>query len=129
MVRQFPKNTTMPDMPMLYVSDRVMNVLLENTGYSLKSYQEKIKSGAAPLETGKQLSLTVATKKLKGKNGRNVIAVNRLGSDPVYEATKLVVVGAHLDHVRGELQTSKSTTARTTTHRAARLVAELGASR
>jgi hypothetical protein len=91
-----PEANYQPDMPMLYVSDRVMNVLLENTGYSLKSYQEKIKSGAAPLETGKQLSLTVATKKLKGKNGRNVIAV-KLGSDAVLK-NEVVVVGGHLDH-------------------------------
>ena len=91
-----PADSYTPDMPMLYVGDRVLQVLLENTGFSLKSYQDKINSGAAPLETGKQVSLSVATKELKGKNGSNVIAV-RLGSDAVLK-NEVIVVGGHLDH-------------------------------
>lgn len=85
-----------PAFPLLYIGDRVLQILLENTGYSIKSYKDKIKREATPLPTGKQVSLTVNNRQLKGKEARNVCAI-KYGTDAVLK-NEIIVVGAHLDH-------------------------------
>ncbi len=91
-----PEKSYDPAFPMIYIGDRVLQVLLENTGYSIKSYQDKIQKDVAPLNTGKQVSLTIGNKQVKGKTGRNVCAI-KFGTDAVLK-NEIVVVGAHLDH-------------------------------
>lgn len=91
-----PEANYKADLPMIYIGDRVLQVLLENTGYSIKSYQDKIKSEAVPLKVSKQISLSVANKQLSGKVARNVIAIKH-GSDAVLK-NEIIVVGGHLDH-------------------------------
>lgn len=91
-----PEKNYDPAFPMIYIGDRVLQVLLENTGYSITSYQEKIKKEPAPVKTGKQVSLTIGNKQLKGKTGRNVCAI-KYGTDAVLK-NEIIVVGAHLDH-------------------------------
>ncbi len=91
-----PEKSYDPSFPMIYIGDRVLQVLLENTGYSIKSYQDKIQKDVAPLNTGKQVSLTIGNKQIKGKTGRNVCAM-KFGTDAVLK-NEIIVVGAHLDH-------------------------------
>jgi aminopeptidase YwaD len=85
-----------PELPLLFIGDRVMHVILENSGYSISSYKEAIKTAPAPLATKKQASINVKVKRNQGKAGRNVLAMV-LGNDPVLK-NELIVVGAHLDH-------------------------------
>lgn len=85
-----------PEMPLLYIGDRVLQLALENTGYSIESYKNALKTKAVPLTTDKQAAVNVKVRQLKDHAGRNVCAM-LYGTDAVLR-NEIVVVGAHLDH-------------------------------
>jgi hypothetical protein len=84
------------NMPMLYIGDRILRLLLDGSGYSQKSYKEKIKSDPIPLETGKEMWISTRVRDISSGKGRNVIGIV-YGSDPVLK-NEVIVVGGHLDH-------------------------------
>ncbi|MBK6766432.1 MAG: M28 family peptidase [bacterium] len=85
-----------PELPLLYIGDRALQIILENSGYSVSTYKEALKTKPVPLETRKTASLNVKVSRKPGKHGRNVLAMV-VGNDPVLK-NELIVVGAHLDH-------------------------------
>lgn len=91
-----PQRLFKPDLPLYYIGDRVMQVILEGTGYSLRTYQDAIKKTPLPLITGKQANVSVRVRQNSAKAGRNVIGAV-YGSDAVLR-NEIIVVGAHLDH-------------------------------
>lgn len=86
-----------PEFPLFYVGDRVVKTLLDGSGYTLKTYKDKLKSGPLPLDVKKEIWLSVKVKKLANPVCRNVLGIV-YGTDPVLK-NELIVVGGHLDHV------------------------------
>ena len=46
-----------PDVPMAYVGKRVVDLLLQNSGYHLNRYKEELGKGPHPLATGKRIRI------------------------------------------------------------------------
>ncbi|HEY3295735.1 MAG TPA: M28 family peptidase [bacterium] len=86
-----------PHLPMMFVGDRMLRLLLDGTGYSAETYKDKLKSAALPLETGKRVTLSVQVRKLSSGYARNVLGFI-YGSDPTLRH-EVVVIGAHADHI------------------------------
>jgi hypothetical protein len=83
--------------PSGYVSERVVRLLLRETGYTLEDVQEKLKAGPFPFDTGKRVRFEVAVRGSATSTGRDVVGVLP-GSDPVLK-DEVVVIGAHHDHL------------------------------
>ncbi len=92
-----PEEVYDPDLPLLYVGQRVASLLLDGTGYSLKTYTEKIKTATLPLETGKEMYVNTRVQRRSKAIARNVLGMV-YGTDPVLK-NEVVVVGGHLDHI------------------------------
>ncbi len=92
-----PEANYNPKMPMAFVADRVLSLLLDGTGYTLKTYQDKIKSAPFPLETGKRMFFKASVSKSKNHVAHNVLGLIH-GTDPVLR-NEYVVIGAHMDHI------------------------------
>ena len=92
-----PEASYDPKLPMMYVGDRVLNLLLDETGYTLKTYQDKIKNASLPLETGKRLFVSADVRKLRDQTAHNVLGLIH-GTDPVLK-NEIIVVGGHMDHI------------------------------
>ncbi len=86
-----------PGVPGGYISERVVRLLLRETGWTLEEVQDKLKEGAFPLASGKRLRFEVATKGKAAGTGRNVLGMIR-GSDPRLDS-EVVIFGAHHDGV------------------------------
>lgn len=84
------------DVPLLQIGDRTLQIILENSGYSIATYKDGLKTKPIPLDTKKTASLNVKVARKSGKHGRNVVAMV-VGNDPVLK-NELIIVGAHLDH-------------------------------
>lgn len=92
-----PKESYDPDLPILYVGDRALSLLLNNTGYSIKTYKDAIAGAPLPLETKKRMWVNARVKKLSGRTPRNVLGIV-YGTDPVLK-NEIVALGAHWDHI------------------------------
>jgi hypothetical protein len=92
-----PEEVYDPDLPLLYIGDRVLTLLLDETGYSIATYKNAVKRNPLPLETGKQVYVSTRVKKIDDGQARNVIGIV-YGTDPVLK-NELVVIGAHMDHI------------------------------
>lgn len=92
-----PAESYDPHLPLLYVGDRVLQLLLDGTGYSVETYKEKIKSAPFPMETGKRLTISTGVRKSSSDHARNVLGFI-YGTDPVLR-NEVVVIGAHADHL------------------------------
>ncbi len=86
-----------PDLPLLYVNDRMLEALLDDTGYSLATYVEKVKVAPFPLETGKRVQISTKLRQRKDIVPRNVLGFI-YGTDPVLRK-EIIVVGGHHDHI------------------------------
>ncbi len=86
-----------PRTPAGYISNRVLDLLLRETGWTPDAIRAKLASGPFPLATGKRLKVAVEVKGPPTATGHNVIGMLR-GNDPVL-GTEVVIVGAHLDHI------------------------------
>ncbi len=85
------------DRPAAYVSERVVDLLLRETGWRLEDLQEKLKQGPFPLATGKRLEFEIDVRGRAREAGRNVLGMIR-GSDPIL-GSEVVLIGAHHDHI------------------------------
>jgi hypothetical protein len=85
-----------PEMPLLYIGDRVLRLLLDGSGYTEKSYKTELKKQPIPLTTGYEMWLSASARKLSTASARNVIGIV-YGIDPVLK-NEVIVVGSHLDH-------------------------------
>ena len=92
-----PEASYDPDLPILYVGDRVLRLLLDNTGYSLDTYKDAIKTAPLPLDTKKRMWVSTRVKNLPGRTPRNVLGIV-YGTDPVLK-NEIVVLGGHWDHI------------------------------
>lgn len=92
-----PESDYDPDMPLMYVGDRVLKLLLDGSGHTPRTYKEAIRKAPLPLETGKRLWINTQVRKLPVESARNVIGIV-YGSDPVLK-NEVIIVGAHLDHI------------------------------
>ena len=86
-----------PNLPLLCVGDRLLRLLLDGTGYSLETYQEALKNGPLPIETGKRVYVSTRARRLSTPSARNVLGIV-YGTDPVLR-NEIVVLGAHWDHL------------------------------
>jgi aminopeptidase YwaD len=86
-----------PHLPMLYVGDRMLRLLLDGTGYSADTYKDKIKTAPFPLDTGKRVTLSTDVRRTGSDHARNVLGFV-YGTDPALR-NEVIVVGAHMDHI------------------------------
>jgi hypothetical protein len=86
-----------PSLPLLSVGDRLLRLLLDGSGYSLETYNEALKRGPLPIETGKRVYISTRSRKLSAHSARNVLGII-YGTDPVLR-NEIVVIGAHWDHL------------------------------
>ncbi len=86
-----------PDLPMAYVSHRIVNLLLMGTGYDADSYGKALRDEPTPLATGKRLRLHTEVPRVADGRARNVVGLVP-GSDPALHK-ELVLVGGHMDHL------------------------------
>lgn len=86
-----------PRIPAGYVSERVVRLLLRETGYTLDEVQEKLKTGAFPVDSGKRVRFDVAVRGPAASVGRNVVGMLP-GTDPILRE-EVVLFGAHHDHL------------------------------
>ncbi|MBI5058296.1 M28 family peptidase [candidate division KSB1 bacterium] len=86
-----------PQFPLMYVSDRMVRLLLDGSPYNFNMYLEKLKRGPLPIATGHDVWIRTQTRKLPRAEGRNVVGIV-YGTDPVLK-NELIVIGAHLDHI------------------------------
>jgi len=92
-----PKESYDPDMPLFYIGDRVLSLLLDGSGYSLKTYKESLKEKPIPIDTDYEMWISGRVRKLSAESARNVMGIV-YGNDPVLK-NEVIVVGAHMDHV------------------------------
>jgi hypothetical protein len=85
------------DLPSFYVRQRVVDLLLLNTGWNLNSYKKQLEKEPKVLFTGKRVEISAKVRTDSEAVGRNVMGWVR-GSDPEL-SKEVIVVGAHLDHV------------------------------
>jgi hypothetical protein len=85
-----------PNMPLYYIGDRILRLLLDGSGYTQKTYQEKLKTETVPLETDYTMWISARVKKLSTDVSRNVLGIV-YGNDPVLK-NEIIVVGGHMDH-------------------------------
>lgn len=85
------------DRPGAYISERVVRLLLRETGWQLEDLQEELKKRPASFSSGKRVEFQVSVRGRAEASGRNVLGMIR-GSDPVV-GTEVVLIGAHLDHL------------------------------
>ncbi|MBM3288226.1 MAG: M28 family peptidase [Candidatus Eisenbacteria bacterium] len=86
-----------PSVPAGFISKRIADLLLRETGWTLDDLKEKLKDGPRPVATGKRLRFEVKAKRTEPATGRNVLGMIR-GSDPVL-GSEVVIFGAHHDHL------------------------------
>lgn len=86
-----------PNLPLLYVGDRLLRLLLDGTGYSLETYLDTLERAPLPVETGKRIYVSSQSRKLPVQSSRNVLGII-YGTDPVLR-NEIIVIGAHWDHV------------------------------
>jgi hypothetical protein len=86
-----------PLVPSAYVSERVIRLLLRETGFTLEDVQKKLKEGPFPIATGKRLRFESDARGKTLVTGHNVIG-KLPGSDPILK-DEVVVIGAHHDHI------------------------------
>lgn len=86
-----------PDVPGGYISKRLVDLLLRESGWQLEEIREKLKTEPFPLPTGKRLRFKVSVTGEQAGTARNVLGMMR-GSDPRL-GTEVVLFGAHHDHL------------------------------
>ena len=86
-----------PNLPLYYISDRVLGLLLDGSGYSLKTYKKAAKEKPLPIDTQYEMWVSTRVRKLPVESARNVMGIV-YGNDPVLK-NEVVIVGAHMDHV------------------------------
>ena len=92
-----PEANYAPKLPMGFIADRELSLLLDGTGYTLKTYQDKIKSAPFPLETGKRMFFKAGVSKSNNHLAHNVLGLIH-GTDPALR-NEYIVIGAHMDHI------------------------------
>jgi len=85
------------DLPSLYVRERVVDLLLEDTGWKVETYRDRLKKEPLVIDTGKRLAISTKVATDTQAVGRNVMGLVR-GTDTLL-SKEIIVVGAHLDHV------------------------------
>jgi hypothetical protein len=86
-----------PQTPIAYISHRVLELLLMNTGYSRERYEKELGEGPVPLTTGKRVHILTDVARVPAAHGRNVLA-RVPGADPRL-GEEIILIGAHLDHI------------------------------
>ncbi len=84
-----------PDIPVGYISDRVLRHLLIGTGYTQAAYERELRNGPFPLEIDKELYFSARCERLDD------LAHNVAGVVPGTDSTlahEAVLIGAHGDH-------------------------------
>ncbi|MDM7917119.1 MAG: M20/M25/M40 family metallo-hydrolase, partial [Candidatus Eisenbacteria bacterium] len=83
--------------PAAYVSERMLGLLLRETGWTLERWRSRLEQGPQPIATYKRIRFESRTRGPDVATARNVLALLR-GSDPAL-AGDLVIFGAHHDGI------------------------------
>ncbi len=92
-----PEQIYSPQVPMFYIGDRVMRLLLRDTGHTLNSYLTALEKGSNPLDTHKRLWISTRVSKTATNSARNVLGFI-YGTDEKLRG-EIVAIGAHWDHL------------------------------
>jgi hypothetical protein len=92
-----PEGIYNPQLPMFYIGDRIMRLLLRDTGHTLTTYLAALEKGPAPLDVHKRLWISTRVPKTGSNSGRNVLGFI-YGTDEKLRG-EIVAIGAHWDHL------------------------------
>jgi hypothetical protein len=85
------------DVPIAYISHRVVELLFLNTGYDRERYEDELSDNPLPFSTGKRIHIKTEVAPVSGGEARNVVA-EIPGTDPDLR-NEIIVVGGHMDHI------------------------------
>lgn len=83
--------------PGAYVTERVVDLLLRGTEWTVEKQRARLKEGPLPTATGRRIRIEVAIEGPKAELSRNVLG-RMEGSDPAL-GREVVLFGAHHDHI------------------------------
>jgi hypothetical protein len=86
-----------PMVPAGFISNRVLDLLLRETGWTGDGLRERLAEGPFPLATGKRVRISVEIQGAPTATAHNVIGMIR-GNDPLL-GSEVVIIGAHHDHI------------------------------
>ncbi len=86
-----------PQVPMFYIGDRILELLLRDTGYSRKTYLASLKETSNPMDLQKRLWISARVPKVAANSAQNVMGFI-YGTDEELSG-EIVAIGAHLDHL------------------------------
>jgi hypothetical protein len=86
-----------PQVPMFYIGDRILELLLRDTGYSRKTYLASLKEAPNPIDVDKRLWISARVPKIVANSAHNVMGFI-YGADEELSG-EIVAIGAHLDHL------------------------------
>ncbi|MFH1011426.1 MAG: M28 family peptidase [bacterium] len=92
-----PEGVYNPKVPMFYIGDRVMRLLLRDTGFTLNTYLASLEKGANPLNVRKRLWISARVSKTPSISARNILGFV-YGTDTTLRG-EIVAIGAHWDHI------------------------------
>lgn len=92
-----PEQVYSPQVPMFYIGDRIMRLLLRDTGQTLSTYLAALDKGPSPLDARKRLWISARVSKTTATSARNVLGFI-YGTDEKLRG-EIVAIGAHWDHL------------------------------
>jgi hypothetical protein len=92
-----PEQVYDAQLPMFYVGDHILRLLLRDTGYTLPTYLASLEKGPNPVDVKKRLWISARVLKTSASSARNVLGFV-YGTDPTLRG-EIIAIGAHWDHL------------------------------
>ena len=86
-----------PQVPMFYIGDRILELLLRDTGLTRKTYLASLKEAPNPIDVHKRLWISARVPKVSANSAHNVMGFI-YGTDEELSG-EIVAIGAHMDHL------------------------------
>ncbi len=92
-----PEQIYNAQLPMFYIGDHILRLLLRDTGFTMNTYLASLEKGANPINVQKRLWISARVSKTSSNSARNVLGFV-YGTDPTLRG-EIVAIGAHWDHI------------------------------
>ncbi|MBU1707295.1 M28 family peptidase, partial [bacterium] len=96
------ENIYEPQVPMFYIGDRILDLLLRDTGFTQKTYLASLKEAPNPMDLHKPLWISARVPKVAANSAQNVMGFI-YGTDKELSG-EIVAIGAHWDHIGSNCQ-------------------------
>ncbi len=96
------ENIYEPQVPMFYIGDRILDLLLRDTGFTRKTYLASLKEAPNPMDLRKRLWISARVPKVATNSAQNVMGFI-YGTDEELRG-EIIAIGAHWDHIGSNCQ-------------------------